>query len=793
MSIESRSCQYGKVFDHWQIGELLGSGSGGQTKEKTAVFKLSRIDSSRGKSALKVINLIEEKGHINALSAHRRNEYEQAKGECKKSAEQEVWLMNELQGNTNIVGYLDHTFVDWQDSTGFGYDMLIRMELLEDLRSKLRDEHHYSEKEILKIGRDVCTALVLCHNKGIIHRDIKPENIFINADGNYKLGDFGISRILSAAPSAMASSGVGTPEYAAPEQFMRRYDKRVDIYSLGLVLYELSNGNKLPFASTSYVRPIDVEKRNMGIPLPKLEEISTGFWKVIQKACAFNPEDRYQTAEEFLTAINKLSGISTPLSQRKSYDDHGKRRDIPETKGNATQKATADRSKQKSNYDTIPARTQKNHNSDTSVEVKKKTAKRVVLGIILVLLVVVAVFWGMGIFAEMEAISGIIDEAQSYADGYQYSEAILTIQDGMEEYPNSNDLQEKLDEFTDLQTEFEITAIITASEELASVADYESAIAQIENGLDVYPDSIELQDKLTEYSDLLAAQIKAQTLTEAQVFAESGDYKAAMVVIETALQKNGADTDYNEAYLLYEKKYALASANEYANNGDLPNALLVLSSAIENNSTDEDLLALYNQYSSSYVSKIQAESSTAYQSGGYEAAVSVINDALNVLSDNDVLKKEKEKYEALKPSWLSSLEVFSYGHNGPYNVDIDAYVTDRYKNRYSSSFSIEDQDTITWLLNGKYEKLTGIISCPEEYLYAWERSNVIVQIFCDEEKVFTSAEAGPEEKPQTFSIDLTGVEKLQIKWYCLESWNIWSDWCMYGTIFDGTLYPAFTG
>ena len=340
------------------------------------------------------------------------------------------------------------------------------------------------------------------------------------------------------------------------------------------------------------------------------------------------------------------------------------------------------------------------------------------MGIILVLLVGVAVFWGMGIFGEMEAISGIIDEAQSYADGYQYSEAILTIQDGMEEYPNSNDLQEKLDEFTDLQTEFEFTAIITASEELASVADYESAIAQIENGLDVYPDSIELQDKLTEYSDLLAAQIKAQTLTEAQVFAESGDYKAAMAVIETALQKNGADTDYNEAYLLYEKKYALASANEYANNGDLPNALLVLSSAIENNSTDEDLLSLYNQYSSAYISKIQAESSTAYESGGYEAAVSVINDALNVLSDNDVLKKEKEKYEALKPSWLSSLEVFSYGYNGPYNVDIDAYDTDRYKNQYSSSFSIEDQDTITWLLNGKYEKLSGTISCPEEYLYA---------------------------------------------------------------------------
>ena len=126
MSIESRTRRYGKVFDHFQIGEFLGSGSGG----KSAVFKLGRIDSTRGKSALKVINLIEEKGSINSLSAYRRNEYEQAKHECKKSAEQEAFLMEEMQGNTNVVDYSDHTFVDWQDETGFGYDMLIRMELL---------------------------------------------------------------------------------------------------------------------------------------------------------------------------------------------------------------------------------------------------------------------------------------------------------------------------------------------------------------------------------------------------------------------------------------------------------------------------------------------------------------------------------------------------------------------------------------------------------------------------------------------------------------------------------------
>ena len=181
MSIESRSRQYGKVFDHWQIREFLGSGSGG----KTAVFRLSRVDSSRGASALKVVNLIEERGSFDAMSDFHRREYEAAREECSRSAEQEVWLMDELRGNTNIVDYLDHTFVDWSEEDCFGRDLLIRMELLTDLRSELRTGKLFTQAEVLKIGRDICVALELCHKKNILHRDVKPENIFRNKDGNY--------------------------------------------------------------------------------------------------------------------------------------------------------------------------------------------------------------------------------------------------------------------------------------------------------------------------------------------------------------------------------------------------------------------------------------------------------------------------------------------------------------------------------------------------------------------------------------------------------------------------------
>lgn len=309
MSIESRSQQYGKVFDHWQIKEFLGSGSGGNT----AVFRLVRIDSDWGESALKVVSLIAEPESINACSAFRRQEYESACAECSRAAEQEVQLMDELRGNTNIVDYLDHTFVDWSDETGFGRDLLIRMELLTDLRTQMRSGKQFSEAEIQKIGRDICSALVRCHRKNILHRDVKPGNIFCNKDGDYKLGDFGVSRVLDARPGSAASTGIGTYGYWPAEQMTGHYDKRVDIYSLGLVLYELSNRNRLPFAALTYATSKDISLRLSGAPIPPPSDASPAFAAVILKACAFKPEERYRDAEAFLQALEQLQ--AAPAAQ----------------------------------------------------------------------------------------------------------------------------------------------------------------------------------------------------------------------------------------------------------------------------------------------------------------------------------------------------------------------------------------------------------------------------------------------------------------------------------------------
>ncbi len=305
MSIESRRHQYGTVFGHWQIGELLGASKNGQT----AVFHLRHKESSQEESAVKVITLIEEHGNLSEFSPRRKAEYEAELEKRKQHALNEVQIMYALKGYTNIVSYEDRVTEPWTEDNSFGCDLLIRMELLRDLRKIIDTGYIFSEAEIIKIGKDICTALILCHGEKdpIIHRDIKPENIFVNARGDYKLGDFGISRILDECHGTTATTAIGTPEYYAPEQERKGYDERVDIYSLGLVLYELSNRNRRPFMESTYDNGGKANLlRLSGTKFPPPCDASYDFAKVILKACAFKVNARYRTAKELLAALEQL-------------------------------------------------------------------------------------------------------------------------------------------------------------------------------------------------------------------------------------------------------------------------------------------------------------------------------------------------------------------------------------------------------------------------------------------------------------------------------------------------------
>jgi serine/threonine protein kinase len=157
----------------------------------------------------------------------------------------------------------------------------------------------------------VADALAFAHQKGIIHRDVKPANILITEGGKPMLTDFGIARLLETNDGATLTGtgmGVGTPEYMSPEQGMGRpVDGRTDVYSLGIVLFELVTGRKPYTADT----PMAVVLKQNTEPLPKPSSINPALpenvEQVLYKALAKNPDDRYQTMADFADTLGKFA------------------------------------------------------------------------------------------------------------------------------------------------------------------------------------------------------------------------------------------------------------------------------------------------------------------------------------------------------------------------------------------------------------------------------------------------------------------------------------------------------
>ena len=164
------------------------------------------------------------------------------------------------------------------------------------------------------------SALQLLQSKNIIHRDIKPENIFVNDFGYFKLGDFGIARKMVNITNGLSQKG--TFNYIAPEVAnSREYDARVDIYSLGIVLYRLLNGNRLPFLDTQpqildlNERGNAVSRRLNGEILPAPCDASPAMSDIILRACAYEPDMRFSSATEMKNALMSVANGTYKISE----------------------------------------------------------------------------------------------------------------------------------------------------------------------------------------------------------------------------------------------------------------------------------------------------------------------------------------------------------------------------------------------------------------------------------------------------------------------------------------------
>ena len=285
----------------WKIVRCIGSGSSGK------VYELKKKDEYGGDfhCALKVISvpgsqkeydeMLETMSEF-AMRAKLREKVEEISNEYR--------LLGALRGHPNVVNCEDQMIIPHEND--MGWDIYIRMELLQSLPDYVR-ENGMTVENVIKLGSDMCSALELCRENNIIHRDIKPQNIFVSRYGVFKLGDFGVAKASTIRTSA---DKVGTYSYMAPEVYKGKgYDDRVDIYSLGMVLYWLLNERRGPFLPMPPQTPTAEQttdaqiRRFRGETLPQPKNGGAALKKVVMTACSYKIADRYSDPAVFKRAL----------------------------------------------------------------------------------------------------------------------------------------------------------------------------------------------------------------------------------------------------------------------------------------------------------------------------------------------------------------------------------------------------------------------------------------------------------------------------------------------------------
>ena len=291
------------LWPGWETVRLIGRGSFG------SVYEIKRdVLGVPERCALKVISIPHDDNEIDNLRSegYDNESITETFKSYLDSFLHEYALMSRLNGSANIVNCKDVKYIQHDD--GFGWDLYIRMELLTPFLKAFPGT--LEEKTVLGCARDLCKALEICEESNIVHRDIKPQNIFVSDKGIFKLGDFGIAKVMEGTNTG---SVAGTYRYMAPEVAKAEaYGKSADIYSLGLVLYWMLNERRLPFLP---LPPLKLQagdddkarsRRLSGDAIPAPLNGSNELRRIVLKACAYRPEDRYRNASDMLKDIERL-------------------------------------------------------------------------------------------------------------------------------------------------------------------------------------------------------------------------------------------------------------------------------------------------------------------------------------------------------------------------------------------------------------------------------------------------------------------------------------------------------
>ena len=289
------------VWPGWETVRLIGRGSA------SSVYEIERnFLGQKEKAALRHISIPLNSDYIRELKEEGLDEesiQSLFSGYLKKIIQSFQTIQSAINECANFIHYDDLNIIRRDDS--IGWDIFIKMELLTTLPKAF--EKTVTEEQVIKVASDICNALVFCEKQNLVHGDIKPLNIFASSDGTYKLGDAGVGKLIYDGPMP------GVRYYIAPEAYHNQpYGSTADIYSLGLVLYWLLNERRLPFLPLPPEKPKLAEREEAharrfgGEPIPAPVHASPELQRIVLKACAYDPKDRYQHAEEMLRDLEQL-------------------------------------------------------------------------------------------------------------------------------------------------------------------------------------------------------------------------------------------------------------------------------------------------------------------------------------------------------------------------------------------------------------------------------------------------------------------------------------------------------
>jgi eukaryotic-like serine/threonine-protein kinase len=224
-------------------------------------------------------------------------------------------MVRRFQNEARAAGVLSHpnivTIYDAGEQDGIFY---IAMEFIEGttLHELIAEQRMLPAEEVVQYSRQICRGLDYAHSHGIVHRDVKPANIMITANGTVKIMDFGIAK----AGGSMTSTGqvLGTPNYMSPEQVKGRpLDGRSDLFSFGVILYEMLTGEK-PFVGQNVTTIIYKIVNETPIAPRDLDvTVHPGLSAIVTRALAKSPDDRYQSGAELVYELENYKTAGAPM------------------------------------------------------------------------------------------------------------------------------------------------------------------------------------------------------------------------------------------------------------------------------------------------------------------------------------------------------------------------------------------------------------------------------------------------------------------------------------------------